>query len=123
MQAMRKNMRCFEQFVEFVSDRRLYIVLRGRWCDICLNKHAWNDDRSDDSSARFNEDLEHVPRGYYVGVFIVEIGRDVVLKQRVGNECVQPVYRTVAPCPQVSSGQPDIVKGMASPCGECIGLE
>ena len=35
--------------VEFVSDRVLYIVLRGRWCNIIvLNVHAPSEDKSDD---------------------------------------------------------------------------
>ena len=35
--------------VEFVSDRVLYIVLRGCWCNIVvLNVHAPSEDKSDD---------------------------------------------------------------------------
>jgi hypothetical protein len=35
--------------VEFVSDRMLYIIPRGRWCDIIiLNVHATTEDETDD---------------------------------------------------------------------------
>jgi hypothetical protein len=34
--------------VEFVSDRMLYIILRGRWCHvIVLNVHAQTEDKTD----------------------------------------------------------------------------
>jgi hypothetical protein len=34
--------------VEFVSDRMLYIILRGRWCHIIiLNVHAPTEDKTD----------------------------------------------------------------------------
>jgi hypothetical protein len=34
---------------EFVSDRMLYIILRGRWCDIIiLNVHTTTQDQIDD---------------------------------------------------------------------------
>jgi len=40
--------------VEFVSDRVLYIVLRGRWCNIIvLNVHAPSEEKSDDSKDSF----------------------------------------------------------------------
>ena len=46
---------------EFVSDRMLYIILRGRWCDITvLNAHAPTEDKSGDMKASFCEKLEHV---------------------------------------------------------------
>jgi hypothetical protein len=96
MQALGKNMRFFVQFVEFGSGRS-YIVLRGRWCDICMNTHAWNDN-SDDSSDGCNEDLQQDPHAYSVGVLNAGMGREVVLKQRLGDECVQAVQRTVGPC-------------------------
>jgi hypothetical protein len=35
--------------VEFVSDRMLYIILKGHWCDIIvLNVHAPTEDKDDD---------------------------------------------------------------------------
>jgi len=40
--------------VEFISDRKSYITVRGRWCDIIvLNVHAPTEDRSDDTKDRF----------------------------------------------------------------------
>ena len=32
--------------VEFVSDRKSYIVLRGRWCNIVLNAHAPTEEKT-----------------------------------------------------------------------------
>jgi hypothetical protein len=44
--------------VEFVSDRMLYIILRGRWCIIIvLNVHVPCDDKSDDIKDSFCEEL------------------------------------------------------------------
>jgi len=37
-----------------------YIVLRGPWCNIVLNVHASNEEKSDDSKASINEELEQV---------------------------------------------------------------
>ena len=40
--------------VEFVSDRTLYIVVKGRWCNInVLNVHAPSEEKSDDSKNSF----------------------------------------------------------------------
>jgi hypothetical protein len=33
--------------VEFVSDRMMYITLKGGWCDIILNLHAPVEDKDD----------------------------------------------------------------------------
>jgi hypothetical protein len=44
--------------VEFVSDRILYIILRGRWCDIIvLNVHDPTEDIIGDIK---EEELEHI---------------------------------------------------------------
>jgi hypothetical protein len=49
--------------VEFVTDRVSYIVLRGRSCNIIvLTVHAPSEDKSDDSTVSFYEELEH---GFY----------------------------------------------------------
>jgi len=46
--------------IEFVSDRVLYIVLRGRWHNIIvLNIHAPSEEERDDSKDSFYEELEH----------------------------------------------------------------
>jgi len=39
--------------VEFIRDRKSYIVLRGRWCDIVLNVPAKNEKKCDDSRDSF----------------------------------------------------------------------
>jgi hypothetical protein len=40
--------------VEFVSDRMLYVNLKGRWCDtIVLNVHATTEDKDDDIKHSF----------------------------------------------------------------------
>jgi hypothetical protein len=40
--------------VEFVRDRMLYIILRGRWCHIIvLNVHAPTEDKSHDVKDSF----------------------------------------------------------------------
>jgi hypothetical protein len=47
--------------VEFVTDRMLYILLRGRWCHIIvLNAHAPIEDKTDDVKDSFYEELECV---------------------------------------------------------------
>jgi exonuclease III len=47
--------------VEFVSDRMLYITLKGHWCDIIvLNVHAPNEDKDDVIKDSFCEELEQV---------------------------------------------------------------
>jgi hypothetical protein len=44
-----------------VSDRLLYKIQRGRWCDIIvLNLYAPVDNKSDDKEESFYEELEHV---------------------------------------------------------------
>jgi hypothetical protein len=48
--------------VEFLSDRMVYVILGGRWCDILvLNLHAPtedDDDDDDDVKDSFHEELE-----------------------------------------------------------------
>jgi len=47
--------------VQFVSDRMLYIVLKGHWCNIIvLNVHAPSEEESGDSKDRFYVELEQV---------------------------------------------------------------
>ena len=53
--------------VDFVSDRVLYIVLRGRWSNIIVLKvHAPSEKKSDDSKdssyEEFEQALEHFPK-------------------------------------------------------------
>jgi hypothetical protein len=80
--------------VEFVSDRVLYIVLRGRWCNIIvLNVHAPSEKKSDDSKDSFCEELEqvfdHIPKyniNILLGNFNVKLGTEDILKPTTGNE-------------------------------------
>jgi hypothetical protein len=45
--------------VEFVSGRKSYIVLRGRWCiNIVLNAHAATEEKGDSSKGSFYGELE-----------------------------------------------------------------
>jgi hypothetical protein len=47
--------------VEFISDRKSYITLRGRWYHIIvLNVHAPTEDKSDDMKGRFYEEFKRV---------------------------------------------------------------
>jgi hypothetical protein len=47
------------KIVEFVSNEMLYIILRGRQCDIIvLNVHAATEDKIDDVKDRFYKELE-----------------------------------------------------------------
>jgi hypothetical protein len=45
--------------VEFVSDRMLCIILRGKWCHIItMNAHAPTENKIDDMKDSFHEELE-----------------------------------------------------------------
>jgi hypothetical protein len=46
--------------VQFVGDRMSYVVLRGHWCNIVLNVHVPNEEKSDDSKDSFYEELQQV---------------------------------------------------------------
>jgi hypothetical protein len=69
------------------------MVLRGRWCDIVLNAHAPNEDKSEDTKDSFYEDLEQVfshyiqyPIKILLGDFNAKLGTDVIFKPTNGNE-------------------------------------
>jgi hypothetical protein len=80
--------------VEFISDRRSYIILRGHWCDIIvLNVYAPTEDKCDDTKDSFYEELEGVFdqfTKYHVkillGDFNAKVGRDNISKPTIGNE-------------------------------------
>jgi len=80
--------------VEFVSNRMLYIVLRGRWCNIIfLYVHAPSEEKSDDSKDSFYEELEqvfdHFPNYHMkilLGDFNAKVGRENIFKPTIGNE-------------------------------------
>jgi hypothetical protein len=47
--------------VECIGDKMLYLILRGRWCNlIVLNVHAQCENKSDDVKDSFCEELGHV---------------------------------------------------------------
>jgi hypothetical protein len=49
-----KNIISAVKRVEFVSDRMLYLILRGRWCHIVvLNVHAPTEDKTDEVKDSF----------------------------------------------------------------------
>jgi hypothetical protein len=49
------------RLVEFISDRRSYIILRSCWCNtIVLNVHAPYKDTNDDVTGSFYEVLGHI---------------------------------------------------------------
>ena len=70
-----------------------YIVLRGRWCNIVLNEHAPNEEKSDDSKDNIYEELEQVfynfPKYHtkiLFGDFNAKVGRKGVFKPINGIE-------------------------------------
>jgi hypothetical protein len=80
--------------VEFVSDRILYIILRGHWYDIiALNIHAPTEDENDDVKDSFREELGRVfdklPKynmKILLGDFSAKVGREVIFKATIWNE-------------------------------------
>jgi exonuclease III len=85
--------------VEFISDRMLYIILRGCWYDIfVLNVHAPMEDESDDTKDSFLEELEHVfvhfPK-YHMKVLLGDLNakvvREDIFKPTIGNESLHEI--------------------------------
>jgi len=79
--------------VEFVSDRVLYIVLRGHWCNIIvLNVNTPSEEKSDVSKDIFYEELEQVFyqfRKYHTKIlfdFKAKLGRENIFKLTIGND-------------------------------------
>jgi len=73
--------------VRIVSDRKPYIVMTGRWCNIIfLNVHAPSEVKSTDSKDSFNEELEQP--NYLMKILLGDfnLGRENVLKPSFGNE-------------------------------------
>jgi hypothetical protein len=78
--------------VEFVNDRVSYIVLRGRWCNIIvITVHAQIQEKSDDSSDCFYEELEQVFDHIKILLenFNAKVGRQNIFKPTNGNESLQ----------------------------------
>jgi exonuclease III len=81
------------KWVEFVSDRMSYIILRGRWCHIIvLNVHAPTEDKTDDVKDSFYEELECVfdkfPKYHMkilLGDFNAIVGKEDIFKLTIGN--------------------------------------
>jgi hypothetical protein len=79
--------------VEFVSDRILYIVLRGRLCNIIvLNVHAPSEEKSDDPKDSFYEELEQTFHHYskyhikiILGDFNSNVGRRIFSNRQLGR--------------------------------------
>jgi hypothetical protein len=85
--------------VEFVSDSMLYIILRGRWCDIILpNVRPPTEDKIDVVRDRFYEELEGVfdefPK-YHMKSSLVDFNtkvcREDILKPTTGNESLNEI--------------------------------
>ena len=80
--------------VESVGNRRSYIVLRGRWCNITvLNMYVRSKEKSDYSKDYFHEELEHVCDHFpkyntkiLVRDFNVNLERDDIFKPTIRNE-------------------------------------
>jgi hypothetical protein len=80
--------------VDFISDRMLYVTLRGRWCNsIVFNVHAPCEDKGDDVKDSFYEKLGHVfdqfPRydmKISLGDFNEKVGRENIFKKTITNE-------------------------------------
>jgi hypothetical protein len=85
--------------VEFVTEKMLYITLRGRWCDIIvLNIHAPTEYKIDDMKGSFYVELERVfdkfPKYHMkilLGNFSAKIGKKCILKQTTGNESLHEI--------------------------------
>jgi len=80
--------------VEFVSDRKSYIVLRGRWCNIIvLNVPATSEGKSYGSKGSFTGNYSsffyHFPK-YYTKILLgdihAKVGRQNTFKPTFGNE-------------------------------------
>jgi hypothetical protein len=85
--------------VEFVYDRMLYIILKGRWCHIIvLNVHAPSKHKTDDVKYRFDEDLERVFDKFLkfnmktqLRDFNAKVGREDIFKPTIGNESLNEI--------------------------------
>jgi exonuclease III len=84
--------------VEITSDK-MYIILRGRWCNIMvLNMHAPCKDKGDDVKYDFYEVLgrvfDHFP-GYdmktLLGDFSAKVGKESIFKPAIGNESLHEI--------------------------------
>jgi exonuclease III len=85
--------------VEFVSYRKSYIILRGRWGDIIvLIGGSPTEDKIYDIKDRFYEELEQVfdkfckqPMKILLGDFNAKVGREDIFKLTIGNESLHEI--------------------------------
>jgi hypothetical protein len=91
------------KMVEFVSDMKSYITLKGYWCDITvLNMHAPTKDKDDVLKDSFYEELEQVfdqfPRCHIkilLGDFNAKVGREYIFKPIIGKESLHETSNRV----------------------------
>jgi hypothetical protein len=80
--------------VQFVSDRMLYIILRGHWCIIIvLNVHAPWGHKNGDVKDSLCEELGHAFDQFLrydvkilLGYFKAKVGREDIFKPMIGNK-------------------------------------
>jgi hypothetical protein len=85
--------------VEFVSDRMLYITLKGHLCDIIvLNMRAPIEDKDDNIKDSFYKELGQVFDQFLryhitilLGDFSAKVGREDIFKPIIGNESLYEV--------------------------------
>jgi endonuclease/exonuclease/phosphatase family metal-dependent hydrolase len=85
--------------LEFINDRMLYIILRGRWCNnIVLNVHAPCENKRDDVNDSFYEELGCVfnqfPRydmKILLGDFNAKVGWENIFKLTIRNGSLHEV--------------------------------
>jgi hypothetical protein len=85
--------------VELISDRMLYIILRGRWCNIIVfNVHAPCEDKGGEEKDRFFEELRRVFDQFpsydmkiILDDFNAKVGRENIYKPTIGNESLHEI--------------------------------
>jgi hypothetical protein len=85
--------------VEFVSDRMLCVILRGRWCNIIvLSVHAMSEDKGDDGKEKFCRKLgrvfDHFPRKNMknvLGHFNAKVDREDIFEPKIGNDSLHEI--------------------------------
>ncbi|PNF19991.1 hypothetical protein B7P43_G08653 [Cryptotermes secundus] len=87
--------------IDFISDRILYTILKGLWCDIIvMNIHAQTEDKIDDIKDRLYEELEHVfdkfpkyPMKILLGDFNAKVWREDIFKPTIENESLHEISK------------------------------
>jgi hypothetical protein len=82
--------------VEFVGDRKSYIILKGSWCHIIvLNVHAPTEDKTDDVKDSFYEELERVFdkfSKYHINIPLRNFNAKVGTEKILNRQLVMEVY-------------------------------